>query len=317
MTDGVRNWKYKRLIGSGGTANVYKAINIYSKRRAAIKVINLKDISLKEGICYKRIKKRVNREICILRSIRHPYIISIIDHFFENNRFFIVMEYVTGTELLNKIGDNGMKEKYIKKYFKQLCIAMYYCHNHDPCIVHRDLKPENILIDRKGNIKLLDFGLANFQKGSHLNSKCGTPFYSPPEIFTDNKYDGKLFDIWSLGVILYVMTTGYFPYYTEYETKIPYDQIKCPDNFEKSPECKKLIFRLLTKDPLIRPNIQDVLLDPWFISKKKKERFLKKMTTIEGYNDDQIVRFKSVPDDKRFGNNKNSMTFLRCHSEVD
>jgi serine/threonine protein kinase len=310
MADGVRNWKYKKIIGNGGSANVYKAINVYSKRKAAIKVMNIDDLSLKESLNSKRIKRRINREICILQSINHPYIVGILDHFHDKNRVFIVMECVAGIELLNRIGDDGMKEKHIKKYFKQLCVAIYYCHTHNPTIVHRDLKPENIIIDKNDNIKLLDFGLSNYQKGSYLSSKCGTPYYSPPEIINKSKYDGKSFDIWSLGVILYVMSTGFFPYNTDDETKIPYDDIVYPDKFKQSNQCKKLIFRLLQKEPSLRPDIEDVLLDPWFMRKKKKKKLVKKITTTKDIF--SVKSFKSMPDQSSI-----KITFKRSNTETE
>lgn len=294
MTDGIRNWKYKKLIGNGGSADVFKAVNKHSKHKAAIKVINIDYLSSKDCTNRKRVIRRVQREICILQSIDHPYIVSILDHFYSKNCIFIVMEYVVGTELLNKIKDNGMKEKLIKKYFKQLCTAIYYCHTHNPIIVHRDLKPENIMVDKNDNIKLLDFGLSNFQKGSYLNSKCGSPYYLPPEIINQSKYDGRTFDIWSLGIILYVMSTGYFPYNIDDETTIPCGDMIYPEEFNQSDQCKKLIFRILNKEPSLRPDIKDILLDPWFMKREEKRKLVKKITNIEGsFN---CKSLKSAPD---------------------
>lgn len=270
----LKKYKLQEVIGSGTYGNVYKAT--FMNNIVAVKVIDIQKIADNEHITEKKIIQRIDREVKILKMIDHPYIVKLEDSFIKDNNYYIIMEYIPGIELLDKY---GIKEKKVKKYFKQICIAVRYCHSHDPPIVHRDLKLENILVDDSDNIKIIDFGFANLQKSEKLDSLCGTLEYIPPELFEGQGYQGKPFDIWSLGIILFTIVSGKFPYQNDSKGNIYLNNAKLNDCI-CSDSCKKLILRILVLDPKLRPTIEEILLDPWFMSKKQKKENLKKITKV-------------------------------------
>eukprot|EP00826_Nyctotherus_ovalis_P046429 TRINITY_DN5246_c0_g1_i1.p3 TRINITY_DN5246_c0_g1~~TRINITY_DN5246_c0_g1_i1.p3 ORF type:complete len:155 (-),score=32.72 TRINITY_DN5246_c0_g1_i1:679-1143(-) len=142
--------------------------------------------------------------------------------------------------------------------------ALYYCHSKG--IAHRDIKLENILLNEVGDIKLCDFGVSKrFKKGELLNERCGTPIYIPPEMFLEIPYDGTLSDVWSLGIVLYVMLYGNFPFQGD-DLSLLKEKIvsaRLPLRNTVSAAARKLISRMLAKDPSQRPSVKDMLADPW------------------------------------------------------
>jgi serine/threonine protein kinase len=270
-----KKYKLKEIIGSGSYGNVYRAS--YSKKIVAVKVMDIVDIAKREGNTFDKVALRIDREVDILKTIDHPYIVKLENSFLKENKYYVIMEFVPSIELVHKY---GVSEKKIKKYFKQICIAVQYCHSLDPPVIHRDLKLENILVDKSDNIKIIDFGFANFEKGAALESLCGTLEYVPPELFSGYGYQGKPFDIWSLGIILYLLVAGRFPYNKDqrgnvYINNVNLDDCMCSDS------CKKLILRILIIDPKMRPTIEEVLLDSWFMSKDTKKDLIKKITKVK------------------------------------
>jgi serine/threonine protein kinase len=160
-----------------------------------------------------------------------------------------------------------MPETQARIIFRQLISGVQYCHAH--LVVHRDLKPENVMIDVSGNVKISDFGLSNILKPGRLcTTFCGSPIYCPPEVVLQQQYNGTLVDVWSLGVMLYVMVTGGMPWRLERNVvKNMADLIAAnyaiPDCLGISLECRLLIRMMLTADSKKRATVAMIANHPW------------------------------------------------------
>lgn len=188
-------------------------------------------------------------------------------------RSYLIMEYVEGGELFGYIGKNGgLQEIDVVHIFRQIIAALWYCHRLN--IFHRDLKPENILLDRETmTIKLVDFGMAALQPhGKKLTTPCGSPHYAAPEVIESRSYDGGKADVWSCGVILYVLLTGMPPFNydghdAEHENLKPLFQAitradyVMPDNLSR--EAKDLIRAILVPNPKRRISIEKIWDHPF------------------------------------------------------
>ena len=177
----------------------------------------------------------------------------------------MVLEYA-GTELFDYIVNHGkLGEDRGRRFFQQIVCAVEYCHRHK--IVHRDLKPENLLLDESLNVKIADFGLSNIMTdGNFLKTSCGSPNYAAPEVISGKLYAGPEVDVWSCGVILYVLLVGRLPFDDEYIPtlfkKIAAGQFYIPAYL--SPGAARLIKKMLVVSPVQRITIADIRQDPWF-----------------------------------------------------
>ncbi len=186
-------------------------------KQVAIKIID------KTTLDEKKLNK-LYREIRIMKLLHHPNIVKLYEVIETKNTVFLVMEYASGGELYDYLVVHGkMKEKEARAKFRQILSAVSYCHKKK--VIHRDLKvrnleywlitlqAENLLLDANLDIKIADFGFSNhFDPDSKLDTFCGSPPYAAPELFQGRRYTGPEVDIWSLGVILYVLTTGCLPF---------------------------------------------------------------------------------------------------------
>jgi carbon catabolite-derepressing protein kinase len=177
----------------------------------------------------------------------------------------MVLEYAGG-ELFDYIVNNGrLKEDKARKFFQQIVCAIEYCHRHK--IVHRDLKPENLLLDDNFNVKIADFGLSNIMTdGNFLKTSCGSPNYAAPEVISGKLYAGPEVDVWSCGVILYVLLVGRLPFDDEYIPtlfkKIAAGNYSIPSYL--SGGAVNLIRRMLMVNPVHRITVAEIRQDPWF-----------------------------------------------------
>jgi serine/threonine protein kinase len=175
-------------------------------------------------------------------------------------------DFIIGDELYNYLLQHGALEpSKVQRIFTQLVGAVSYVHNKS--CVHRDLKLENILLDKHGDVKLVDFGFTREYEGksNYLQTWCGTVCYSAPEMLKGEKYAGEKVDVWSLGIILYALLVGELPFDDDDETvtkmRILKEDAKYPDNFP--PQAKELCQSLLSKRPILRPTLADILQNPW------------------------------------------------------
>ncbi|XP_061372635.1 CBL-interacting serine/threonine-protein kinase 12-like isoform X9 [Gastrolobium bilobum] len=251
-----------KLLGHGTFAKVHHARNIKTGEGVAIKIIDKEKI-LKGGLM-----SHIKREISILRRVRHPNIVQLFEVMATKTKIYFVMEYVRGGELFNKVAKGRLKEQVARKYFQQLVSAVEFCHARG--VFHRDLKPENLLLDENGNLKVSDFGLSavsdQIRQDGLFHTFCGTPAYVAPEVLARKGYDGAKVDIWSCGVVLFVLMAGYLPFHDHnvmaMYKKIYKGEFRCPRWF--SPELSALLRRLLDTKPETRISIPEIMENRWF-----------------------------------------------------
>ena len=251
-------YKIGRSIGHGAFGKVNIALHILSGHIVAIKSFN-------------KIKKtfpthKILYEIKLLKKLRnHRNIVKYFEHFENEKHFCIVMENISGGNLLGAINKmSKFSEQMAKIIFKQLIETIKYLHSIG--IVHRDIKPDNILIELDNTIKLCDFGVSKeIKEGQLLTDSCGTPAFVAPEILKDTPYNPYMTDIWSSGVVLYAMITGFFPFRGINETDLHRNILSgaFPKLKDVSPELKDLLNKILEVNPNKRISVDDILNHPW------------------------------------------------------
>ncbi|XP_006021576.1 testis-specific serine/threonine-protein kinase 1-like [Alligator sinensis] len=258
-------------LGESSFAKVKSAYSEHLKFNVAVKITDRKRVSAEF------LEKFLPRELEILANVNHCSIIKIYEIFETSGKVYIVMELCVHGDLLEFIKSNrGLPEGVARKMFRQLSCAVKYCHDLD--IVHRDLKCDNILLDKDMNIKLSDFGFSKRcfwdENGRMILSQtfCGSTAYAAPEVIQGIPYQPKVYDIWSLGVILYVMVCGFMPYDDSNVKRMVRLQkerrVIFPDFLTQ--ECKDLIFRMLQPNVSHRLRIEDVLSHTWVQGKHRK-----------------------------------------------
>ncbi|KAJ1282089.1 hypothetical protein BS78_03G023000 [Paspalum vaginatum] len=258
----MNRYEVGRMLGQGTFAKVYHARNLASNQSVAIKVID-KEKVLRVGMI-----EQIKREISVMRLVRHPNIVQLHEVMASKSKIYFAMEYVRGGELFARVAKGRLKEDASRKYFQQLIGAVDFCHSRG--VYHRDLKPENLLVDENGNLKVSDFGLSALKECQKqdglLHTTCGTPAYVAPEIINKKGYDGAKADIWSCGVILFVLLAGYLPFHdanlVDMYRKISRGDVKYPQWF--SSDLRRFISRLLDPNPNTRITIEKLVENPWF-----------------------------------------------------
>ncbi|XWS16010.1 hypothetical protein CRYUN_Cryun34aG0050000 [Craigia yunnanensis] len=259
----VGKYELGRTLGEGTFAKVKFARNIETQENVAIKILD------KEKVLKHKMIGQIKCEISTMKLIRHPNVIRMYEVMASKTKIYIVLQFVTGGELFDKIASKGrLKEDEVRKYFQQLINAVDYCHSRG--VYHRDLKPENLLLDANGVLKVSDFGLSalpqQVRADGLLHTTCGTPNYVAPEVINNKGYDGAKADLWSCGVILFVLMAGYLPFEDSnlmaLYKKIFKADFSCPPWFSSS--AKKLIKRILDPNPLTRITIAEIIENEWF-----------------------------------------------------
>ncbi|CAG8596570.1 17132_t:CDS:10 [Dentiscutata erythropus] len=266
------NYTLTKTLGAGSMGKVKLAIHSLTGEKLAVKIIprvlpSDKSQDNKDKDTSKDDNKEIRtiREAAIMLLLNHPFIVQLKEVMVLPNHYYMFFEYVNGGQMLDYIISHGkLKEKHARKFARQIVSALDYCHRNS--IVHRDLKIENILISKSGSIKIIDFGLSNlYSPRSHLSTFCGSLYFAAPELLNAKLYTGPEVDVWSFGIVLYVLVCG----------KVPFDDQSMPALHAKikrgvveypgwlSSDCKHLLSRMLVTNPMYRATLAEVMNHPW------------------------------------------------------
>lgn len=301
-------YKITRKIGSGAYGEVRKWYVRETGELRAVKIIKKKALAEDE-------RKKLKNEAEILRKVDHPNIIKLYEIFEDKKYYYIIMEFLTGGELFEKITDEefygDFTEKDAAMIMQQVFRGINYWHSNN--IVHRDLKPENLLLEstvshedlggkKTMKIKIIDFGTAQeFEVGGKkkMEERYGTPYYIAPDVL--NKSYNEKWDIWSLGVILYILLVGYPPFNGSDDKKI-IEAVKKgkytldePEWDDVSEEAVDLVKKCLTYDPDKRISASEGLLHPWFkkfakVDKIQKSLASKALSNLKNFRAEQKLK---------------------------
>lgn len=292
----------EKKLGEGSFGTVY-----LSKHKILTGSVRaLKEIKKQHKEISKEAEDEIMNEINILKKMDHPNIVKIFEFFNQMDAYYLVTEFCKEGELFKQILDKAPFDEGFTAYIMyQVLSAVFYCHSMG--IIHRDLKPENILIERKERngyfrIKIIDFGTAKlYEKGKIERKVIGSSYYIAPEVLGKN-YSEKC-DLWSCGVILYILLTGVPPFGGSDDREIVskirlghYDMTRHP--FHKiTNECKNLVTSLLQKDPNKRIGAEDALNHPWFKKLKTKDKLndlknnkLKYINNLKSYKSGKVLQ---------------------------
>ncbi|XP_048368583.1 serine/threonine-protein kinase SIK2 isoform X2 [Sphaerodactylus townsendi] len=253
-------YEIEGTLGKGNFAVVKLGRHRITRSEVAIKIIDksqLDSVNL----------EKIYREVQIMKMLDHPHIIKLYQVMETKSMLYLVTEFAKNGEIFDYLANHGrLSESEARRKFWQILSAVEYCHSRK--IVHRDLKAENLLLDNNMNIKIADFGFGNFYKsGEPLTTWCGSPPYAAPEVFEGQQYEGPQLDIWSMGVVLYILVCGALPFdgptlpilrqrVLEGRFRIPYFM---------SEECEHLIRRMLVLDPSKRLTIAQIKEHKWML----------------------------------------------------
>ena len=272
----IKTYELTEELGHGAFSTVCKAVNKNNNQTYACKVFPKSNLSDKGDI------ERFQREINAMAFLRHDNLVALYDFFWDENNFYMIIDYCPEGELFDYIVKNDkLDEPTSALIFQQIASSLQYCHNLG--VAHRDLKPENVLIDKFPLIKVSDFGLCGYINEKKLmKTFCGSPCYCSPECLCRVQYDGRLSDVWSLGVILYAMVTGEHPWNIT-NTSIMLRQILkgayTVPSFVSN-QCKELITKMMQVNPRDRISIDDILKHPWLkVASKCKHKLPTKKKT--------------------------------------
>jgi serine/threonine protein kinase len=249
-----------RTLGKGSFSLVKEAEDTETHLRVAIKLIPRTNIMSPSGL------ERFEREVRVMIKMDHPGVTKVYDFLADTDFLFLVMELVTGDTLLSQLPLSGaLPEDIVRRIFQQLLATVAYIH--DQGIAHRDLKLENVLVGSDLNIKIIDFGFSRAAQspGELFGTSCGSPAYAAPEILEARPYDGRMADMWSMGVMLYALVVGALPWRGTHQ-QVVYEQIAAAD-FQVPPTvgliCTDLIKKLMTLNPAARLTAREARNHPW------------------------------------------------------
>lgn len=254
------------IIGAGAFSKVVRATNKETFASVAIKFVGKKDLDSTD-------KKHLLNEIRICMEIDHPNVVKLLEVFENPQYFLLVLELMNGGDLLSRVTERGhFSESEAASALKPILDGVIYCHSRG--IIHRDIKPENILYEDDSEnslVKICDFGIARMlQPNEMATTDCGTLCYMAPEIIQAKKY-GSSCDVWSLGVVLFVMLCGYAPFESDDLTQAKNNIVNGVFEFASpywdgiSSQAKDLLSKMLVVNPEKRITVHEVLNHPWMV----------------------------------------------------
>ena len=296
MTSRIEDYIYfNKKIGKGSFSRVYKGYKVGLRDKLyAIKKME-----------YDPDNHRLKKEIEVMKNISHPNIVKLYDVIYQEDSMYLILEYCKNGDLSKYLKNRPLKEEYAQKYLRQIVSALKYLISKN--IIHRDLKPHNILVNDNYELKISDFGFARyFETNTLVDTLCGSPLYMAPEIMKNKNYTIKS-DLWSVGIILYEMLTGYPPYKvkTIYNLikSIEQNQIKLPKHISISDECNDLLFKLLVKEPENRIDWENFFEHPWLLLNFTTESMIVENKMLDFSINESFPRI-SILDEK---NNRNKI----------
>ncbi|KAJ7102911.1 hypothetical protein C8R44DRAFT_834668 [Mycena epipterygia] len=258
------DYTLSKTLGAGSMGKVKLATHNITGEKLAVKILPRTTSTAPKDASK---ETRTLREAALSMLLHHPYICGMREMIVHQHHYYMIFEYVNGGQMLDYIISHGrLRERVARKFARQIASALDYCHRNN--VVHRDLKIENILISQTGNIKIIDFGLSNlYDPVAHLSTFCGSLYFAAPELLNAKVYTGPEVDVWSFGVVLYVLVCG----------KVPFDDQSMPALHAKikrglveypvwlSAECKHLLSRMLVTNPALRAPLHEILAHPWML----------------------------------------------------
>lgn len=250
-----------RPIGKGGFGEVWRVTHKLTGKVYCIKVIS------KKSIIDQKMVEQMNREIEIMYMLHHPHIIKLVNHFEDDDSFYLVMQLAAKGQLYTHLKRIGRYDQRVASQFLRETInALMYLHSFKPPIIHRDIKPENILLDENNRVKLADFGWSNYEKSDdERKTYCGTPEYLAPEMLTKKGHDTSI-DIWSVGILMFELLCGNSPFVSsnqeELFSNIKKHKITWPSDFP--PLAKSLVTKILKPNPKERISLEEILEHAFF-----------------------------------------------------
>lgn len=282
-----KRYELQHTLGKGKFAVVKLARHILTEEQVAIKIIDKNKL---DSIS----KQHLYKEVTCMKLLRHPNVIRLYEAIDTTNYLFLIMELGDAGDMYDYIMkfDKGIEESKAKIFFSQMVNAIAYCHCRH--VVHRDLKPENMVIcSESDSVKLTDFGFSNiFEDGKTLQTSCGSLAYSAPEILLGEEYDASAVDVWSLGVILYMLVCGEAPFNetNDSETLTMIMDCKYQELQNVSYECRDLINQILRREPEDRIKIRDILRHAWLHDVIIDETIIP--SNIERYDGKELINSK-------------------------
>lgn len=283
----IGDWEFIKTIGAGSMGKVKLSRHETTQELCAVKIvpraaklyqrahasdpppINAQEAAQRQKEFEKELArdKRTIRESTLGQLLYHPYICRLYETVPMTNHYYLLFEYVEGGQMLDYIVSHGsLSEKLARKFARSIALALDYCHRNS--IVHRDLKIENIMMTSAGDIKIIDFGLSNlYSPKTLLKTYCGSLYFAAPELLCAKPYIGPEVDIWSFGVVLFVLVCGRVPFddksVSVLHEKIKRGKVEYPQFLSK--ECVSLLQRMLVIDPNRRADMYEISLHPWMV----------------------------------------------------